>query len=172
MRNSFAGIAGVLICVLILCLPAKAQDSAQDSAQLTPLDASGLRTELDELAGRMILVNFWATWCRPCLEEIPTLMQLETELQDQGFSLVAVSLDESDNDDAYIKQFMEKRFPGFSSYRSLEPYKDSMVSVIDPAWNEILPTTYLLSRDGSVAKRIQGALSHEQFAQEIVKLLE
>lgn len=158
----------VFACVLMLCLPAH----AEDATQLTSLDASGLRTELNELEGRVILVNFWATWCRPCLEEIPTLMKLETELHDKGFSLVAVSLDEADSDDAYIKNFMDQRFPGFSSYRSFERDKDSMVSVIDPAWNEIMPTTYLLARDGSVAKRVQGTLSHEEFAQEIMKLLE
>jgi thiol-disulfide isomerase/thioredoxin len=160
-------LAGI-VCTLFLCLPVH----AEVPEQLTPLDASGLRAELNELDGRVILVNFWATWCRPCLEEIPTLVKLEAELHDQGFSLVAVSLDEPDSDDVYIKNFMDQRFPGFSSYRSLERYKDNMVSVIDPAWNEILPTTYLLARDGSVARRIQGALSHEEFTREILKLLE
>ena len=164
MRISLAGFA----CVLFLCLPAH----AEVPAQLTPLDASGFRVELDGLSNRVILVNFWATWCRPCLEEIPTLVKLQTEFEDQGFNLVAVSLDEADSDDAHIKNFMDQRFPGFSSFRSLERYKDSMVSVIDPAWNEILPTTYLIARDGSVAKRIQGALSQEEFAQEIMLLLE
>ncbi len=164
MRFHLAGIA----CVLLLWLPAH----AEVPALLTPLDASGLHTELNELKGRVVLVNFWATWCRPCLKEIPTLVNLNTELQDKGFSLVAVSLDEADSDDAYIKNFMDQRFPDFSSYRSLERNKDSMVSVIDPAWNEILPTTYLLARDGTVAKRIQGALSHDEFVQEIMLLLE
>ena len=159
----------VIACVFLL---GNFTAHAEAPAQLSPLDANALRGELDSLEGRVVLVNFWATWCRPCVKEIPILVKLQTELKPKGFSLVAVSLDETDSDDAYIKDFIDQRFPDFSSYRSVERDKDSIVRVIDPAWNDILPTTYLLARDGSVAKRIQGSLTYEEFEQELLKLLE
>jgi len=118
----------------------------------------------------VVLINFWATWCRPCLEEIPTLMQLQTKLQDNGFSLVAVSLDDAASVETRVKPFMNKQFPGFTSYLSIERDMDSMTSVIDPAWNGILPTSYLLARDGSVAERLQGIYSAEEFSEKILAL--
>ncbi len=155
-------------CTIWLCLTA----TAHGADQLTPLDAAGLHTELSELKGHVVLVNFWATWCRPCLEEIPTLMQLETELRDNGFRLVAVSLDEAGSGETLVKPFMNKQFPDFASYLSIEHDMDSMVSAVDQAWNEILPTSYLLARDGSIAERLQGSHSAEEFVEKILSLAE
>ena len=95
-------------------------------------------------------------------------MELETELRESGFSLVAVSLDEPDSVDTLVRPFMDKWFPGFTSYLSIERDRDDMVSVVDSAWNEILPTSYLIARDGSVAERIQGKNSAEEFTVKIL----
>ena len=115
----------------LLCAP------AFSGAQLTVANAAELRATLDALQGRVVLVNFWATWCSPCLKEIPTLMQLQAELADRDFSLIAVSLDEVETSAALVRPFMSKWFPGFSSYQSGERDMDDMVSVVDPAWNRI-----------------------------------
>jgi len=163
MHLRFAGIV-TAACLYLAAITATAEP-------LTPLDAAGLRAELDALQGRVVLVNFWATWCRSCLEEIPALMELETELRENGFSLVAVSLDDPDSGDLLVRPFMNKWFPSFHSYLSVERDRDSMVSVVDPAWNEILPTSYLLARDGSVAERIQGKNSAEEFTVKILSLI-
>ena len=146
--------------------------TAFSAEQLTVVNAPELRSTLDALRGRVVLINFWATWCSPCLKEIPTLMQLQSELANYDFSLIAVSLDEVETSETLVRPFMSKWFPGFSSYQSGERDMDDMVSVVDPAWNEVLPTTYLLSRDGSVAKIIQGANGAEEFTAKILPLLE
>lgn len=137
--------------------------------RITPIDADEFRANLEARQGRVVLVNFWATWCRPCLEEIPALMELEAELGDQGFDLVAVSLDDPADQ---LAPFMEKWFPEFSSYLSLESDMDSIVSVVDIYWNEVLPTSYLIARDGSLAERMQGGSTAEEFAAAIRPLLE
>lgn len=144
---------------------------AQAGERITPVDAEALAAELAAREGRVVLVNFWATWCRPCLEEIPALMSLEAELGEQGFDLVAVSLDEPAEVDATVEPFLDKWFPGFSSYLSTERDMDAIVSVVDAYWNEVLPTSYVLARDGTVAQRIQGGSSAEQFAAAIRPLL-
>lgn len=118
-----------------------------------------------------MLVNFWATWCVPCLEEIPDLMALEAELGAEGFELVAVSVDDPAGLDTMIEPFIAKWFPEFESFLSLEPDMERIVNVIDPFWNEVLPTSYVLARDGTVAMRIQGGSSHAEFAAAVRPLL-
>jgi thiol-disulfide isomerase/thioredoxin len=155
--RSLTGVGSLLALLLFSAGPLAAES-------VTLINASELATELEARKGRVVLVNFWATWCRPCLEEIPDLVALEAQLAEQGFDLVAVSLDDPWDLDATIKPFLNKWFPDFSTYLSGERDMDAMVSVIDPAWNEVLPTSYVLARDGTVAARIQGGSSAEEFA--------
>ena len=98
-------------------------------------------------------------------------MQLEEELREHGFELVAVSLDDAEGLEAVVAPFMEKWFPEFATLISVERDMDNIVSVVDPYWNEVLPTSYVIGRDGTVAKRIQGGSSAEEFAAEIEPLL-
>jgi len=137
--------------------------------RIMPINADTFGNELTARSGRVVLVNFWATWCRPCLEEIPALMQLEATLKEEGFDLVAVSLD--DPGAGSIEPFLDKWFPEFRSFVSLESDRDKMVSVIDPYWNEVLPTSYVIGRDGTVVKRIQGGSTADDFSAVIRPLL-
>ena len=140
--------------------------------RIAPLDARAFAAELEQRRGNVLLVNFWATWCRPCLEEIPALMELEAELGERGFELVAVSLDDAGAADTVIGPFLDKWFPDFETYLSVEGDMDTMVGVIDPYWNEVLPTSYVIAPDGSMAKRIQGGSSAEEFAAAIAPFLD
>lgn len=155
----------VWLCLMLLAAPAVPGERA------TPVSADALRVVLGEHQGRVVLVNFWATWCRPCLDEIPALMALADEFNEQGFDLIAVSLDDPADRELLLDPFLDKWFPDFSTYVSLENDMDSIVSIVDPFWNEILPTSYVLARDGSVARRIQGGSSAEAFAAAIQPLL-
>lgn len=153
-------------CALLLAAHANAAD------RITPIDADAFGANLEAREGRVVLVNFWATWCRPCLEEIPALMVLEEELGARGFELVAVSLDYAEDLETVVAPFMEKWFPEFETFISLERDMDNIVSVVDPYWDEVLPTSYVLARDGSLAKRIQGGSTAAEFAAAITPLLD
>lgn len=155
----------VALCLSLVAGPAHAAD------RITPIDAGTFGAELEARKGRVLLVNFWATWCRPCLDEIPALRALEEEFRAQGFELLAVSLDNVEDFEVVVEPFMEKWFPEFETYISLERDMDSIVSVIDPYWNEVLPTSYVVGRDGSVVERIQGGSTAEEFTEKITPLL-
>jgi len=144
----------------------------QATERIVPIDADAFGADLEAREGRVVLVNFWATWCRPCLEEIPALMALEQELGARGFELVAISLDNAEDLETLVAPFMDRWFPEFETFISLERDMDSIVSVVDPYWNEVLPTSYVFDRDGSLAKRIQGGSTAEEFAAEITPLLD
>lgn len=158
----------------LLCCVLLATSGAATADQLTAVDAAGLSDILTAVRAEgdpVVLVNFWATWCQPCREEIPIFLDLQKKYAEQGFLLIAVSLDEAETMDSDVRPFMQKWFPDFNSYISMEYDMDDMVSVVDNGWNEVLPTSYLFARDGSLSERLQGKYTAEEFASRIQDLL-
>lgn len=151
---------------------ATAARPAAPGAIIVPVGPEQLRTTLDEHRGKVVLVNFWATWCRPCLKELPDLMALEARYRDRGFVLLAVSLDDPADREAVVRPFIDKWFPTLHTLARLSPDMDSMVSVIDHAWNEVLPTSYILDRNGKIQARMQGGKAAAVFEAAILPLLE
>ena len=163
-RISFLRALRLMSCLFWLLSLPTAGAGALRPGELEPLDAQGLQAILEAGEGRVVLLNFWATWCRPCLKEIPDLMALVDEFGPERLMLVAVSLDDVSYDESMVRDFIRDRFPGFSSWISTEAEMDSIVSVADPAWNEVLPTSYVINASGVVDMRLQGGKSREEFA--------
>lgn len=174
----------IVVCLLVLAAVASfGQAPPLRPALLNPktveaISAEELRqliahhTGKSDKSGQVILVNFWATWCAPCVKEIPELMKLEEKYKTRGLKLIAVSMDEPEELEANVKPFVAKRFPGFVSYLCRESDHDKFASVIDPAWNEIMPTNFLLDRTGKLRATLTGGKSLAEFEAAIVPLLE
>jgi len=148
---------------------ATASPAAAPAAQL--VNPAGLGKLLAERRGKVVVLNLWATWCVPCLREIPDLVALEQEFAARGVTLVGLGMDDPGALTEQVEPFRRKNFPAFRTWVRSEPDMDALVSVVDPAWNEILPTTYLIGRDGKVAKKIQGKRTLEQFRELILEVL-
>jgi len=126
---------------------------------VTSTDAPALRARLAGERGNVVILNLWATWCAPCLEEVPDLLRLSRELDGRGARLLGVAMDEPPGSLERIDAFRARYFPEFTTYSRGDAEMDAIASVVDPAWNEVLPTTYILSRDGKVHARVQGRKS-------------
>ncbi len=159
MRRTGAArlLRALLPLALLLACPARADAPAARS--VTPDEFNG---ELAALRGRVVVLNVWATWCVPCLREIPDLVAVEQELGGKGLSLLGLSVDEP-QDAARVETFRQKYFAGFRTLVRTTSNMYDAVSPIDPGWNEIVPTTYLIGRDGKVLTRIQGKRTAEEF---------
>jgi thiol-disulfide isomerase/thioredoxin len=109
---------------------------------------AGQPFRLKELQGQVVLLNFWATYCIPCREEIPALNQLQNELQAQGLKIVGASLDDT-AEDVNTYQAEVAKF----EYQVLLGGSDAKVQYAQ----SVLPTTYLIDRQGRIRQKIIGA---------------
>ena len=160
-------VVWLLAAVTLVLAPASLASDSHDPATLMPMDRDTLRGELSASEGRVVLVNLWATWCTPCLREIPDLLALETELPASDFRLLAISMDDAYSG-GWVTEFKAKHFPTLVSFINAELDMDTLVSVIDPVWNETLPTSYIFNREGEVVKKVQGKKPIAFFREQLV----
>ncbi len=112
-----------------------------------PLQLNGREIHLSELRGQVVVLNFWATWCPPCVEETPSLNQLQQAIAPQGGMVLGVSVDQ--DPDAYAKFLQDQNviFPTF----------DAMTTKIPGTYGtSMYPETYVIGRDGRIARKIVG----------------
>ncbi len=126
-------------------------------------DLDGKTAQLSDYKGKVVLLNFWATWCAPCKLEIPWFEEFQTRYKDKGFEVVGVSLDEEGW--KVVKPYLE---------RTKVNYRMVMGDVmIDKAYGpiEALPTSFLIDRDGRVAAVHSSLVDKDETEGEIRELL-
>ena len=142
----------------------KAEAQRKQAPNFTLKDADGNAVNLTDYRGKVVLVNFWATWCGPCEAEIPWFIEFEKKYKDQGFAVLGVSMDDD-------------------GWKSVRPYVAShkinyriMIGseLVSQQFGEIesLPTSFVLDREGRIASNHIGLVDKVDYQNEIVKLLE
>lgn len=122
----------------------------------------GGEVSLADLQGKVVLLDFWATWCPPCVQEMPYLVSLSKEFEPQGVALVAASRDDPPDHKATVGVFIARRVP------DLKPYAAFASDAVARAYNvEVMPTLFIIGRDGKILRSHQGALSESQLRREI-----
>ena len=140
--------------------------AAKGAANLdfTLKDASGVDVRLSDYKGKVILLNFWATWCGPCKVEIPDFVEVYAEYRDRGVEILGV-LSQDDPPAADLQAFMTRYKMNYPVFRSNESFEDA----VGPIW--ALPTTYIIDRNGSICLKHMGAVPKEVVEREIKGLL-
>lgn len=133
---------------------------AAPDVQFTKLDGGTLR--LKDLRGKVVMLNFWATWCVPCRSEIPALSAMQKDLESRGLSVIGVSYD----DTADLVQRFQKDIP--QSYQIVLGGRE--VGSQLPA--SPLPTTYIIDRQGRIRDKMIGERTREAFEASIKPLLD
>ena len=143
-------------------------EDAKATGKVAPLnytvkDMNGADVHLASFKGKVILLNFWATWCHPCKEEIPDLITLQNQYKDDVVVL-GFSVDDKPEDlREYAAQY-KMNYPVL-----VGAGHENIQEAYGPMWG--VPVTVIIGRDGKIAKKQSGIRSLEQFEREIKRLL-
>jgi thiol-disulfide isomerase/thioredoxin len=148
-----------------------AKDLANEP-NVTFKDLQGKDVSLASFKGKVVVVNFWATWCEPCQEEIPWMIGLQQKYADKGFTLLGVAMD--DEGKSVVEPFVEKTQFDVDGKKMTMNYpivlgNDDLSGKFGGLLG--LPTTFVISRDGKIAKRYIGLASRDDLENEIKSLL-
>ena len=169
MGTLTTALAILLFCVA--CSHSSIPSEPPPPAGIVDLDESGWAKVLARQHGRVILVNFWATWCDPCREEFPNLVRLHNTYRSRGLSVVAISMDEPESVPA-IQQFLKSQGANFGSYRQHFKDYEALVNSINPHWGGGIPATFLYDPGGKLVESWEGATTYAEFESAVKPLLQ
>lgn len=157
MRSSFVLLLAVFLLTPILAAEKKKAPS------LVGKTANGVAIDLTKMKGKVVVVNFWATWCPPCRAEIPDFISIYGEKQSAGLEIIGVSLDEGGW--AEVTPYVQRSkitYPIILGDRA-----------VARAWGGIqaIPTTFIIDKEGNVVETHVGLMSKAQLLKKIQPLL-
>ncbi len=143
---------------------------AASPAGLFPFDERVHREILVKNKGSVLLVDFWATWCAPCREEMPQLVALEKKLRGRGFRLITVSADEPEDKTAALEFLRQHGVPDPAYLKNVDD-DDAFITAIDKEWSGALPALFLYDRQGNLVRKFIGETKIEILERAVRDLL-
>jgi len=116
------------------------------------MELAGKRTRLSDFRGKVVVLNFWGTWCPPCIEETPGLNQLQKYIASRNGVVLGVAADE---DQGVYENFLSEHGVIFQTYRD-PATKDNHSPIAQSYGTVMVPETYIIDRQGKIARKIIG----------------
>jgi thiol-disulfide isomerase/thioredoxin len=151
------------LLILLVVPPPAASGQTTAAPRLALKDLRGRVHRLSDYRGRVVLLNFWATWCPPCRAEVPDLVRWQREYADEGLQVIGVTYPPTRR--AEVRRFVRRfrvNYPVLLGGRKTKALFDR---------GETLPFTVVIGRDGRVLELIEGILLPEEFEEKIKPLL-
>jgi len=158
----------IIICAAILggsgLVPAKVVASTKMPAFALESVRDGKRINSDSFEGKALLITFFATWCPPCLQEIPALVKLQEEFGADGFSVVALSVDQGGSQS--VAELVEQQAINYPVLMADAETAENFGGVYG------IPVSFLVNKSGNVVKRYPGLVPHSVLAKDVQSLVD
>jgi thiol-disulfide isomerase/thioredoxin len=148
----------------VFCLPLFA------TGPLVPINEAGFQKLVNSHKGKVVVYDFWATWCAPCRAELPQLVKLEAKLRSQGVEVITISADEPEQKAAAEKFIGQFGVQG-RAYLKEAVDDDHFINAIDPKWSGALPALFLYDKSGRKVRSFIGETDMAALEAAIHKLL-
>lgn len=164
MKNSSKILLTLLICLFLTAM-IFAQNNQEDKApKITLKDINGKTVNLSVFKGKVILLNFWATWCPPCRAEIPELIKWQKEYENQGLQIIGITYPPTNR--TKVRRFVRQNEINYPILFGSKKTKEIFTSA------DTMPFSVVIDRDGQIKNRIEGIIFAEEFDEMVKPLLE
>lgn len=154
----------ILTALLLFPTVSAVGQSSPAPAALRLKDIHGRWLSLSDYKGKVVLINFWATWCPPCRREIPDLIRAQRAYRDRGLQIIGITYPPEKISE--VRRFVRKLRMNYPVAIGTKASKAQFIS------SETLPVTVLIDRDGAVRDVIEGIMYSEEFDQKVKPLLD
>jgi len=121
--------------------------------------------------GNIILFNFWATWCHPCIEEFPDIVKLYNNNKKNDFRVIFISLDFPGELESKVKPFLKSNNVDFPSFFGDFKKPEELMDYFDKNWDGAIPATFIFDKNGGLKYKYIGSRSYEKFEKELLIIL-
>ncbi|MSR89124.1 MAG: TlpA family protein disulfide reductase [Candidatus Margulisbacteria bacterium] len=160
--NTFSKLVLVACAVSVMLGSQSFSETLKTGPKFVLKDVSGKTISSKSFKGKIVVLNFWATWCPPCVGEIPYLVALQKKYEKQGVQVVGVSMDE---DQSGVPAFVKAHSMGFPVLYATPKLQKDLGGI------RSIPTTYILDRNFKIVEKLMGYHDLEGFEKVIVPLL-
>jgi len=128
-------------------------------------DLSGKQRNIKEWQGKILIINFWATWCPPCLKEIPEFIKIQDEFADKGLQFIGIAIDEKSAVEEYLNT-LAINYPQLIAGDTGITLSHQLGNIVNA-----VPFTLIVNQQGQIIHRQPGELSREKIIETITPLL-
>ena len=141
----------LLVCLLFLmsCKKETKENEVVERQEIEVVDFDGLQALLEKKNEKIYVVNFWATWCKPCIEELPFFEEVNDSLNKKDLEVVLVSLDFPKQIETQLYPFLEKNNIKSRVVLLDDPHENDWIPKVDSTWSGAIPATLILKGEKS-----------------------
>ncbi len=160
--TDFVKLVKIALTLVLFSIPGFSQN-------VKTIDEKGVKNLIENRGGKSLFINFWATWCLPCVEEFPDIVKLAEKYKDVDF--VGISLDHPDEITSKIQPFLKKMKAPFPNF--VAKFKDDqiLIEMINKNWNGAIPATVIYNSKGKQLSFHAKKLSYKEFETELKKIV-
>jgi len=150
----------LLSTTILLCINALSQ-----SNKIEVKDYNGLKSYLSNTSDTVFVVNFWATWCKPCVEELPMFTKVSSEKQSEKVKFIFVSLDFPKQLESRLQPFVDANLKDQTVILLNDPNANAWIEQIDNQWSGAIPATLFYKNNQRIFH--EGSLTEEELLKQI-----